>query len=106
MFSIMLSGKINILSMTPVRRASDSDFSPIKIYDAATSWDTPVTRACTSPPLDVMAIDNLPSLLPRESSDDFAAQLLPHLKGLDAIDEGVWSRAKTYFDTHIQGVAT
>ena len=84
----------------------DSDFSPIKIYDAATSWDTPVTRACTSPPLDVMAIDNLPSLLPRESSDDFAAQLLPHLKGLDAIDEGVWSRAKTYFDTHIQGVAT
>jgi saccharopine dehydrogenase (NAD+, L-lysine-forming) len=84
----------------------DSDFSPIKVYDTATSWNAPVIRACANPPLDVMAIDNLPSLLPRESSDDFAAQLLPYLKGLSAIDDSVWGRAKTYFDTHIQGVAT
>ncbi len=84
----------------------DSDFSPIKVYDHVTSWETPVTRACDAPPLDVMAIDNLPSLMPRESSEDFAAQLLPHLKSLSAIDQGVWGRAKTYFDTHIQKVTT
>lgn len=84
----------------------DSDFSPIKVYDHVTSWETPVTRACDAPPLDVMAIDNLPSLMPRESSEDFAAQLLPHLKSLRAIDQGVWGRAKTYFDTHIQKVIT
>ena len=53
-----------------------------------------------------MAIDNLPSLLPRESSMDFAAQLLPHLKTLPEIDAGVWGRAKTYFDTHIRKVNT
>lgn len=82
----------------------DSDFSPIKVCDHVTSWDAPVTRVCDAPPLDVMAIDNLPSLMPRESSEDFAAQLLPHLKTLGAINEGVWSRAKTYFDTHIQKV--
>lgn len=84
----------------------DSDFSPIKVYDRVTSWDAPVMRACDDPPLDVMAIDNLPSLMPRESSEDFAAQLLPHLKTLDAIDSGVWGRAKTYFDDHIQKVTT
>jgi saccharopine dehydrogenase (NAD+, L-lysine forming) len=84
----------------------DSDFSPIKVYDRVTSWTAPVIRACEEPPLDVMAIDNLPSLLPRESSMDFAAQLLPHLKTLSAIDAGVWGRAKTYFDTHMQKVNT
>ncbi len=84
----------------------DSDFSPIKVYDRVTSWDAPVIRACANPPLDVMAIDNLPSLLPRESSEDFAAQLLPHLRRLPAIDAGVWGRAKGHFDNHVQGVAT
>ncbi|MBO6884448.1 MAG: saccharopine dehydrogenase [Marivita sp.] len=82
----------------------DSDFSPIKVYDHVTTWDAPVTRVCNAPPLDVMAIDNLPSLMPRESSEDFAAQLLPHLKTLGDINEGVWGRARTYFDTHIQKV--
>ena len=84
----------------------DSDFSPIKVYDRATSWAAPVIRACDAPPLDVMAIDNLPSLLPRESSEDFAAQLLPHLKTLSDIDSGVWGRAKTHFDTHIAKVTS
>ncbi len=84
----------------------DSDFSPIKVYDRVTSWDAPVIRACDDPPLDVMAIDNLPSLMPHESSQDFAGQLLPHLKTLDAIDSGVWGRAKSYFDDHIRKVTT
>lgn len=84
----------------------DSDFSPIKVYDHVTSWNAPVIRACDDPPLDVMAIDNLPSLMPRESSEDFAGQLLPHLKALADIDSGVWGRAKSYFDQHMQEVTT
>lgn len=84
----------------------DSDFSPIKVYDQVTSWNAPVIRACDDPPLDVMAIDNLPSLMPRESSEDFAGQLLPHLKALADIDSGVWGRAKSYFDQHMQEVTT
>lgn len=51
--------------------------------------------------LDVMAIDNLPSLLPVESSVDYAAQLLPSLLTLDRIEEGVWGRAKAEFDRHM-----
>ena len=83
-----------------------SDFSPVKVYDRATTWDRPVIRVADDPPLDVMAIDNLPSMLPAESSADFAAQLLPVLEGLDNIDAGAWGRAKALFDEHaMQGAA-
>jgi len=82
----------------------DSDYNPVPVYDRATTWADPALRVHEDPPLVVMAIDNLPSLLPRESSEDFAAQLLPHLATLDAIDAGVWGRAKETFDTHIKEV--
>ena len=77
-----------------------SDFSPIKVYDRVTTWTEPVTRVARDPVLDVMAIDNLPSLLPLESSEDFAAQLLPHLLTLSDLQSGVWGRARTLFDAH------
>ncbi|MGR3197266.1 MAG: saccharopine dehydrogenase [Paracoccus sp. (in: a-proteobacteria)] len=81
-----------------------SDFSPVKVYDRTTSWDAPVLRVADHPPLDVMAIDNLPSMLPRESSDDYAAQLLPVLEGLDALDAGPWGRAGRLYREHAKEV--
>ncbi|QGX96936.1 saccharopine dehydrogenase [Roseovarius faecimaris] len=80
----------------------DSDYNPVPVYSEATSWAAPVTRVHNDPPLDVMAIDNLPSLLPVESSEDYAAQLLPTLRSLDAIESGVWGRAKATFEHHIR----
>ncbi|MEM8577599.1 MAG: saccharopine dehydrogenase, partial [Pseudomonadota bacterium] len=77
-----------------------SDFNPVPVYDAITTWDAPARRVHDTPPLDVTAIDNLPSLLPLESSDDFAEQLLPHLAALDGDASGVWARARATFDTH------
>lgn len=77
----------------------DSDYSPIKVYDRATTWDAPATRVSDNPPLDVTAIDNLPSLLPLESSEDFAEQLLPSLMGLPR-DTAVWRRARELFRHH------
>ena len=82
----------------------DSEFSPIKVYDWATNWDAPALRVHDTPPLDVTAIDNLPSLLPVESSQDFAAQLLPSLLTLTTLDAGVWGRAKATFDTYSKGL--
>ncbi|MEX1036389.1 MAG: saccharopine dehydrogenase [Sneathiella sp.] len=82
----------------------NSPYNPIPIYDHATSFDHPVIRVAETPPLDVMAIDNLPSLLPVESSEDYAAQLLPSLKTLDRINSGVWARAKDIFDEHVAKV--
>ena len=81
-----------------------SDFSPIKVYDQVTDWHNPALRVHATPPLDVTAIDNLPSLLPRESSEDFAAQLLPLLADLDQIDAGAWGRAQATFQTHMTDI--
>ncbi|WP_199910640.1 saccharopine dehydrogenase [Loktanella sp. Alg231-35] len=75
----------------------DSDFSPIKVYDRTTTWDAPALRVHDQPPLDVTAIDNLPSMLPAESSEDFAEQLLPHLLALETDADGVWGRARDWF---------
>ena len=77
----------------------DSDFSPIKVYDRATTWEAPALRVHDTPPLDVTAIDNLPSMLPKESSEDFAGQLLPSLLTFKDLDKDVWGRAhQTYLD--------
>ncbi|OYW51687.1 MAG: saccharopine dehydrogenase [Rhodobacterales bacterium 12-65-15] len=81
-----------------------SDFSPIKVYDRATDWDAPALRVHDTPPLDVTAIDNLPSLMPVESSEDYAAQLLPSLRTLTALEDGVWGRAKAEFHRHVADV--
>ena len=81
----------------------DSAYSPIKVYDRATSWDKPALRTQGAPILDVTAIDNLPSILPRKSSEDFAAQLLPSLLALKQFDTGVWGKAKGIFDRHVGG---
>lgn len=82
----------------------DSDFSPIKVYDRTTTWEVPALRVHVDPVLDVTAIDNLPSMLPVESSEDYAAQLLPSLRTLPDLSAGVWGRAKAEFDKHVREV--
>ncbi|WP_299735485.1 saccharopine dehydrogenase [uncultured Roseobacter sp.] len=79
----------------------DSDFSPIKVYDQTTTWETPALRVHDTPALDVTAIDNLPSMLPLESSEDYAEQLLPVLASLSKPDASVWSRAAAIYAQHI-----
>lgn len=81
-----------------------SDFNPIPIYDRATTFADPVTRVFDDPPLDIVAIDNLPSLLPKESSADFESQLLPALLALDRVREGVWNRAIDPFNHHTRNL--
>ncbi|NOD48870.1 MULTISPECIES: saccharopine dehydrogenase [unclassified Ruegeria] len=82
----------------------DSDYNPVPVYDRATTWEAPVLRVADDPVMDVMAIDNLPSMLPVESSEDYAAQLLPSLLTLTDLDSGVWGRAEATYKTHIEGL--
>jgi saccharopine dehydrogenase (NAD+, L-lysine-forming) len=70
-----------------------SDFSPIKVYDRATDWDAPALRVHDAPPLDVMAIDNLPSLMPVESRRIMRRSFCPSLLTLGAW-QGRLGRAK------------
>ena len=99
-----LTSKRRLSAIGDIACDPDSDYNPIPIYDRATDWDAPAFRAHNEPVLDVMAIDNLPSLLPLESSQDFAEQLLPSLQRLNNLDGGVWGRALKTFNHHINEV--
>lgn len=79
----------------------NSPYNPVPIYDRSTTFADPIIRVADAPQyLDVMAIDNLPSMLPVESSHDYAEQLLPYLMQLDDINDGVWQRAFEVFEQH------
>lgn len=80
----------------------------LPIYDSVTTWQHPVRRLAEgSPPLEIIAIDNLPSLLPVEASTDFSAQLLPWLLRLaqptpPAPPALPWQRCAQAFDRACQ----
>ena len=96
-----LTSQRNLTAIGDVACDPDSDYNPVPVYDRATTWDAPVLRVATDPVMDVMAIDNLPSMLPVESSEDYAAQLLTTLLALKEIESGVWGRAQDAFRKHV-----
>jgi saccharopine dehydrogenase (NAD+, L-lysine-forming) len=75
-----------------------------------TTWSEPARRLRegddTAPPLDVIAIDNLPSLLPREASEGFSADLTPQLMELGdpGHPHGPWRAAALAFDRALAGL--
>ncbi|MDA5556767.1 saccharopine dehydrogenase [Shimia sp. MMG029] len=95
-----LSAARQLTAIGDVACDPDSDYNPVPVYDRATTWEAPALRVAQDPVLDVMAIDNLPSMLPVESSEDYAAQLLETLMTLDDLSGGVWTRAEADFITH------
>lgn len=71
--------------------------NPLPVYDRVTTFQQPAVRIRDGGvPLDVIAVDHLPSLLPRESSIDFSGQLLPHLLTLTETAP-VWRRCADAF---------
>ncbi|KFG10748.1 MULTISPECIES: saccharopine dehydrogenase [Streptomyces] len=72
-----------------------SPLNVLPVYDTTTEWDHPVRRLREHPPLDLIAIDNLPSLLPREASTDFSAALRPQLSAFGT--GGAWGRCLDRF---------
>ncbi|MGH3713179.1 MAG: saccharopine dehydrogenase [Micromonosporaceae bacterium] len=82
-----------------------SDCNVLPIYDTVTSWDAPVRQLRGGDrPLGLIAIDNLPSLLPREASIAFSAELTPQLATLGT-DAPAWRRCRTTFDTALAGAS-
>ncbi|MEU0069491.1 saccharopine dehydrogenase [Streptomyces sp. NPDC006332] len=76
-----------------------SECNVLPVYDEITDWEHPVRRLrAGARPADLIAIDNLPSLLPVESSRAFSAELYPELLRLN--DSGTaWERALLAFET-------
>lgn len=78
--------------------------NPIPIYTINTTFSNPTVAVETTagPPLSVISIDHLPSLLPREASEAFSSALLPSLLQLkDRSTARVWVGAEKLFDEKV-----
>lgn len=79
--------------------------NPIPIYTQNTTFEEPVLAVSTksSQPLDVVAIDHLPTLLPRESSESFCENLSPSILQLSEYRQArVWNEVLQLFDRKVQ----
>ncbi|PGH08334.1 hypothetical protein AJ79_06021 [Helicocarpus griseus UAMH5409] len=78
--------------------------NPIPIYNINTTFDKPtVALPISNPPLSVISIDHLPSLLPAESSNAFSSDLLPHMQEIKNRDSNpVWQRAEKLYREKVQ----
>jgi hypothetical protein len=73
-------------------------YNPVPVYNHSTTFEEPCLEIIGGDnPLHLIAIDHLPSLLPRESSEDYGDQLLPVLATLNDSEHGVWQRAHAVF---------
>lgn len=88
----------NLSVVVDVSCDPNNPYNPLPFYESITTFDQPCKRiklSC-SKPLDVVAIDHLPSVLPRESSERFASKMTPYLMKL--VEDPVWIRTKKMFD--------
>lgn len=75
-----------------------SNCNTLPIYQRVTTWPQPLVQLRGGQQrLDLIAIDNLPSLLPAESSAAFSAQLAPLLARLDDPADPMWQRTADQF---------
>lgn len=73
-------------------------YNPLPIYHECTTFKSPCLSIIQgTTPLDLIAIDHLPSLLPKESSEDYGEQLVKHLLTLTNQTQGVWPKALQLF---------
>ncbi|KAJ7089169.1 saccharopine dehydrogenase [Mycena belliarum] len=81
-------------------------FNPVPIYNINTTFAQPTVAVDVgpgNPSLSVVSIDQLPTLLPREASEQFSLDLLPSLLEFPAA--GVWTDAETLFKEKVAAAA-
>ncbi|EXJ85870.1 saccharopine dehydrogenase [NAD+, L-lysine-forming] [Capronia coronata CBS 617.96] len=78
--------------------------NPVPIYTENSTFTNPTlpVPGYDNPPLSVISIDHLPSLLPREASEAFSQALLPSLLSLkDRKTTRVWQQAEELFNSKV-----
>jgi saccharopine dehydrogenase (NAD+, L-lysine-forming) len=71
--------------------------NPFPIYKEGTTFFKPTVRILDGErPIDVVSIDHLPSLVPWESSKEFADALIDHLVVCD--NSEIWGRVRKLFE--------
>lgn len=98
---MLLNNTRNLTVISDVSCDCTSPDNPLPIYETITTFLHPTHRVNQGPSaklLDVVAIDHLPSLLPKDSSDKYATKLLPFLLKLpEAETFPAWVRVKNIF---------
>ena len=87
-----------ITTISDVSCDPHSDYNPLPVYSEPTSWEKPfiaIGQNGRGETIELTAIDNLPSLIPLESSEDFSSQFAPILLRFDGGSE--WQAAKRVF---------
>ncbi|EGN93696.1 hypothetical protein SERLA73DRAFT_189423 [Serpula lacrymans var. lacrymans S7.3] len=99
---IIAGGKNRKLSVVvDVSCDTTNPFNPIPIYNVNTTFSdptVPVELGPDQPLLSVISIDHLPTLLPREASEQFSSDLLPSLLALRQRKTArVWTEAEKLY---------
>ncbi|MFD3870154.1 saccharopine dehydrogenase [Streptomyces sp. NPDC058623] len=100
------SGAPRLSVIADITCDTGSELHLLPVYDRLTDWTVPVRRLRGGDrPLDVIAIDNLPSLLPAEAARAFSADLLPKLADLHPTTaDPDWLRCRAAFTTALAGL--
>lgn len=94
-----LAGPLRLQVVADVTCDVTSEANMLPVNSSITTWDAPARRVG---PIRVIAVDNLPSLLPREASTSFSADLTPLLLRLH--EQGVtgpWAAALTAYEAAV-----
>lgn len=94
----MIDGTQRLSVLSDVSCDPTGPCNPVPVYPEATTMSQPAFYL-EDKNFAVTSIDHLPSLLPRESSEDFSAQLFPHLRGYlhGKILNSPWDRSLNTF---------
>jgi len=104
--SIAAGSKRRLAVVVDVSCDTTNPFNPLPIYNINTTFSEPTVAVDVgpeNPPLSVISIDHLPTLLPREASEQFSLDLLPSL--LDFPGSRVWADAKKLFQEKVAAAA-
>jgi saccharopine dehydrogenase (NAD+, L-lysine-forming) len=107
-FDVLNKADRKLQVIVDVSADTTNPHNPIPVYTIATTFDKPTVKVDTTigSRIDVISIDHLPSLLPREASEAFSSALLPSLLQLPERDSApVWTKAKKLFDHHVARLA-
>lgn len=99
-WELLGSPERNLRTVCDVSCDTTNPHNPIPIYSENSTFSAPTlpVDVCNEPPVTVISIDHLPSLLPRESSEAFGHSLLPSLLQLqDRANSGVWVQAERLY---------
>jgi saccharopine dehydrogenase (NAD+, L-lysine forming) len=102
----LLSQNQRLSIISDVSCDPNSDNNPIRVYDQVTTLGSPFIKVSrTGKEVHLQAIDHLPTILPKEASEQFSRDLYPHLLALLTQDPlpDVWQNG---LDCYTQALAS